>query len=336
MGLLIGGLMGVVLGIAFAFILETLDTSIATIEDVENTMKLAVLGTVPSIGHEFQAKQGIIARLKGNLFHIPKTDAQERFIHLVGHYKPKSLAAEAFRNIRTNLKLDQTKKTILVTSSNPREGKSTIVTNLGIAMAQMSARVLLVSADLRRPSLAKIFGVKRDPGLTELLSGAVDIDTALRSITDVMLGDMQIDEIINRPPGLENVWVLTSGRLPSNPAEILEMKKIPELLDELKRRFDVIIFDSPPVLPVTDASLLAPKMDSVIIVYEIGRTSREALARTKIQLESVGAKIAGAILNNTRSQTESASSYYHYQSKYAYYGKDDAKDTKDEGPDSAG
>ena len=334
-GIAIGALMGGVLGVVFAFVLETLDTSIATIEDVENTMKMTVLGTVPSISQESETRQGIFSRLKEKLFPVPKTDAQERFIHLIGHYRPKSLAAEAFRNIRTNLKLDHSKKVILVTSSNPKEGKSTIVTNLGIAMAQMSARVLLVSADLRRPSLARVFGVKRDPGLTELLSGAVSIDQALRSITDVMLGDMQIDEIINRPPGLENVWVLTSGRLPSNPAEILEMKQMPELLNELKRRFDIVIFDSPPVLPVTDASLLAPKMDCVIVVYEIGRTSREALQRTKIQLESVGAKIAGIILNNTRSQTDSMTGYYRYQSKYAYYGRDDAQDKKEQEPGSA-
>jgi capsular exopolysaccharide synthesis family protein len=331
-GIIVGAMMGLVLGVAFAFIFETLDTSIGTIEDVENTIKLPVLGLVPSVDYEFKSKQGILLKLKERIFPTPKTDAEERFIHLVCHYKPKALVTEAFRNIRTNLKLDGSKKTILVTSSNPREGKSTIVTNLGVVTAQARARVVLVSADLRRPSLTRTFGIKKEPGLTEFLTGAVDLDQALKSITDIMLGEMQFDEIMSQSPGLENVWILPAGRLPSNPAEILGLKKTAELIEELKRRFDVVIFDSPPVLPVTDASLLAPKMDAVIIVYEVGRTSREALLRSKIQLESVGAKIVGVILNNTKPQAEAASGYpYYYHYKYGYYGKDESKEDPEKG-----
>jgi len=324
MGIIISALMGIILGIAFAFIFETLDTSIGTIEDVENTLKLPVLGMVPAIEQEMDTKKGIISTLKSKFFPAPKNDAQERFIHLISHYKPKSISAESFRNIRTNLKLDASKKTIIVTSSNPKEGKTTVVTNLGVVMAQMGMKVLLVSADLRRPALAKIFGVKKEPGFNELLTGAANLDEALKSITDIMLGEIQIDEIISRPPGLENIWLLPSGRIPANPAEILELKGIPGLIEELKRRFDIIIFDSPPVLPVTDASLLAPRMDCAVIVYEIGRTSREALLRTKVQLETVGAKISGIILNNTRTQTETIAGYpYYYKYKYKYYGKDE-------------
>jgi capsular exopolysaccharide synthesis family protein len=136
----------------------------------------------------------------------------------------------------------------------------------------------------------------------------------------MMLGDMELKEII-KSPGIENIWVLTSGRVPLNPAEILESPEIENLIKELRNRFDVIFFDSPPVLPVTDASLLASKVDSVVLCYEVGRTSRDALLRAKIQLESVGAKISGVILNHIAPQAENIYPYY-YQYKYRYYEKE--------------
>jgi len=172
--------------------------------------------------------------------------------------------------------------------------------------------------------LAKTFGIEREPGFNELLSGAVNLDQALRNVADIMLGEMKLDEIISRPPGLDNVWILPSGSLPFNPAEILESKELTPLIEEFKRRFDVILFDSPPVLPVTDASLLAPKLDCAVIVYEIGRTSRDALMRAKTQLESMGGKISGVILNHTQPQTEAIVPYpYYYKYKYRYYGKEE-------------
>ncbi|MCM8780521.1 MAG: polysaccharide biosynthesis tyrosine autokinase [Candidatus Omnitrophica bacterium] len=323
MGVFIGLMLGLILGVASAFVAETLDTSIATIEDVENIVKLPVLGIIPSVS--YKPKQTFFARFKNMvLSKDKKTESEERFIHLVAHYNPTSLAAEAFRNVRTNLKLDASKKAILVTSANPREGKTTVLTNLGIVTAQAGAKVLLVSTDLRRPALAKIFGIKKDVGINELLVGSATLEQVLKNITDIMLGEIPLEDIVGRPPGIENVWLLPSGRLPYNPAEILELKKMSELIEELKMRFDVILFDSPPVLPVTDASLLAPKVDCVVIVYEIGKTSREALQRTKIQLESVGARISGVVLNNTRPQTEAISTYpYYYHYKYRYYGKEE-------------
>ncbi len=326
LSVILGALMGLVVGVGAAFILETLDTTIATIDDVESTIKLQVLGMVPSVERELTHSTQFWKRMKERILPPPKSDEEERLIHLVGHYKQKSLAAEAFRSIRTNLKVDASRKTILVTSSNPKEGKSTVVTNLGVMMAQAGSKVVLVSADLRRPTLEKVFGIKREPGLSELLTGASTLEQSLRSITDMMLGDMKLDELISRPGGLENIWILPSGKLPSNPAEILARPQALELMNELRRRFDVVIFDSPPVLPVTDASLLASKMDCVVIVYEIGRTSREALTRTKGQLESVGARVAGIILNNTRPQTEAIAGYpyYYYRYKHGYYGKEES------------
>lgn len=325
-GAFIGGMMGLILGIAFAFVKETLDTSIGTMEDVEAVVKLPVLGVVPSIGEKkVDRKQGIIFRLTGRILPASrKSDEEEKFTRLIAHYKPNSPATEAFRNIRTNLKLDPSKKTILITSSGPREGKTTIMTNLGIVIAQTGAKTLLVSSDLRRPAIAKTFGINREPGFNELLIGTATLDQALRSVADIMLGEMKIDEIIDRPPGIDNIWILPSGALPFNPAEVLESKELDSIIDEFKRRFDVILFDSSPVLPVTDASLLAPKLDCVVIVYEIGRTSRDALLRAKVQIESMGGKISGVILNHTQPQTEAIVPYpYYYRYKYKYYSEEE-------------
>jgi capsular exopolysaccharide synthesis family protein len=147
----------------------------------------------------------------------------------------------------------------------------------------------------------------------------VDLEQALRNVSDILLGDMEL-EAIRKTPGMEYIWILPSGHPPANPAEILESAKITSLITELKRRFDVILFDSPPILPITDASLLAPRTDSVVLVYEIGKTARSALLRAKVQLETMNAKIAGVILNHIRPQTEGLPAYPYYYYKYKYYG----------------
>lgn len=324
-GIFISAILGLVLGFAFALVLESLDTSIATIEDVEGIMKVPVLGVIPSVvlGEEERLKNTFMTQMKQKFMHHPRTEEEERYVRMILQYNPTSPVAEAYRNIHTNLKLDGSRKTVLITSSGPREGKSTVFTNLGLAIAQAGMKVLLISSDVRRPIIAKTFGIKREPGLTEVLLGMVSLDDALRNITDFMLGEMNFDEI-RVTPGLDNIWILTSGQLPFNPAKMLESKELDILTEEMKKRFDLIIFDSPPVLPVTDASLLASKMDCVLIIYEIGRTSRDALLRTKNQLDAVGAKIAGIILNQTRSETDSDVLYPYYY-KYRYY-REDAKE----------
>ena len=319
MGVFIGLMLGLVLGVSSAFVFEALDTSIGTIEDVERVVKLRVLGLVPPITKGIvQKHKSILTNIMDNFFPPPKgKEAEASPVFLVAHYEPTSTSAEAYRNINTNLKLDPTRKTILVTSSGPGEGKTNIVANLGIVMAQAGLKTLLVSADLRRPTLDKAFGIKREPGLNEYVTGAVGFKDILYNIVDVMVGDMDFDDI-RKTHGLDNIWVIPSGRLSYNPAEILKSKEMAILIEKLKNRFDAIIFDTPPVLPVTDASILAPKMDAVVLVYEIGRTSREALIRAKIQLESAGAKIAGVVLNHTQPQTEAITTYPYYRYHYRY------------------
>jgi capsular exopolysaccharide synthesis family protein len=324
-GIIVSAILGVVLGFAFALIIESLDTSIATIEDVESIMKVPVLGVIPSVlmAENLKSNRGIFGDFSRKILHKPHSEDEDRYVRLLLQYNPSSPVAEAYRNVHTNLKLDHTKKTILITSAGPREGKSTCLTNLGLAIAQTGVKTLLVSADIRRPVIAKAFGIPREPGLTEVLLGMVSFDNAVRNVTDYMLGHMNFDHI-QKTPGLDNLWLLTSGQLPFNPAKILESRELEDLLVELKQKFDLVIFDSPPVLPVTDASLMASKMDMVIMIYEIGRTSRDALLRAKTQLDAVGSNICGVILNQTRSETD-VDVLYPYYYKYRYYREEPEK-----------
>jgi len=188
---------------------------------------------------------------------------------------------------------------------------------------------MLISADLRRPVICRTFGVKNSPGLSELVMGNVSLEEATCTMTDMLLGGLSLEDI-RKSPGIENISIMPTGVLPSNPVELLESKRMADIIERLKNQYDAVIFDAPPVLPVTDASLLAPRMDFVVVVYEMGRTSREALLRTKMQLESSGGKIAGIILNNTRPHTEDIASYpYYYRyHKQGYYGKEEAGNKK--------
>jgi tyrosine-protein kinase Etk/Wzc len=324
-GTFIGAIMGIVLGMGLAFLSEAMDTSIGTIEEVEKFVKLPVLGVIPSV----ESRKSAFGRLRAKLFHKRKTDAEEAYIRLIVQRMPKSPIAESYRHLRTSLKLSSTVKTILITSAGPREGKGTVLTNLGLTTAQRGLKTLLVSSDLRRPTLAKTFGVKQEPGFNEVISGAVKLENALRTVTDMMLGEMHLDDIL-RMPGIENISILPSGHIPPNPAEVLESRELSHIMEELKSKFEVILLDSPPVLLVTDPMLIASKVDSVVICHETGRTARAALLRTKTQLESSGARIAGVVLNHIAPRSEIITQYPYYRSyrSYGYYGEDKQKKRK--------
>lgn len=318
-GMMLGGLTGLVLGIILAFVWESLDTSIGTIEDVEDLLKLPVLGVVPSIKLEHKGRENFLQKYFNKFFPLKHTRADDAYARLIVHYEPKSLVAEAYRAIRTNLKISPSLKTLLITSASPQEGKSTVLTNLGLAITQTGMKTLLVSTDLRRPSIARTFGLKEQPGINEVITKVVDLDDALCNASDIMMGEMKLEKIMETP-GIENICILPSGNIPMNPAEILESKGMDSLMDELKNRFDIILFDSPPVLPVTDAVLLAAKVDGVILVYEAGRTARSVLLRAKTQLEAAGAKILGVVLNHIKAESEVTLNYPYY--KYRYCGEE--------------
>ncbi len=211
---------------------------------------------------------------------------------------PRSPIAEAYRALRTNLEfsnLDKSLRALLVTSAGAEEGKSTTLANLAVTIAQSGKRVILVDADLRRPTQHQIFELKNNAGLTDMARD---------------------DALLAAPPlqdsGVPNLQILTSGQLPPNPAEILGSKRMSEILVALLERADLILFDAPPVLAVTDAVVLSAKMDGVLLVVSAGKTKRENAKKARAQLEKINARILGAVVNNVKA--EKGASYYYAES----------------------
>lgn len=207
---------------------------------------------------------------------------------------PKSISAEAYRSLRTSIKfssVDKPIKTIVVTSSIPGEGKSTISGNLAITLSQSGARVLLIDCDLRKPSIHKKFRVLNDLGLTDIL-----VDKC--SLKDVI---KKIDEYL---------FMITAGTIPPNPSEIVGSNSMEDLIKELSLSFDYIVMDTPPVIPVTDPLLLAAKSDATIIVVRARKTKEKIIRQTYDELIKVNSNIIGSILND--SETKTNNSYYEY------------------------
>ncbi len=210
---------------------------------------------------------------------------------------PRSPAAEAFRTLRSNLQfstLENPVRTLLVTSAGADEGKSTTLCNLAVAVAQAGTRTVIVDCDLRRPSIHEIFDLANDKGLTSALLDGAD-------------GSLPLQE--TAVPGLR---VLTAGPLPPNPADLLGTQRMQKVIDSLAASAELVLFDSPPVSIVTDAAILASKMDGVILVVSAGKTRRETAGRAKAILEKANARVLGVVLNNARVD---ARLYKYYGSK---------------------
>jgi capsular exopolysaccharide synthesis family protein len=210
---------------------------------------------------------------------------------LVVASQPSSPAAEAYRQLRTNIlfsSLDRPLRTLLVTSTTPEEGKSTTLANLAVTLAQAGSSVILADCDLRRPSLHTLFGASQAPGLTNVLLAG---------------GDFPLIET-----GIEGLQLLPAGPLPPNPAELVGSKRMTETMAQLRERADYVLFDSPPVIAVTDAAILATKVDAVLLVVRAGATKRDLAQRAKAQLEQVKAPLIGVVLNNAKYDT----SLHHY------------------------
>ncbi len=335
-GLLIGGLLGLLLGCVLAFVIETLDTSIGTIEDVERLLQIPVLAVIPHIGRLDRTRPASKIKKPFEWFKFKRhgggSTALEAREALHAHYQAHSVSTEAYRILRTNLKLSPERKVMLVTSAGPAEGKTTMISNLGIVLAQSGVRTLLISSDLRRPELDRVFGLEHEEGLSEILQGSLSFERALRGLSDFILGKFGFDETVKHPY-LANLSVITSGhRLPDNPAELIGSRAMQDLLAKARAQFDVILLDMPPILPVADSLVLAPQVDGVVLVYQVGRISRGALLRAKSQLESVGATFFGVVLNHVKPEVKSEPHYYYQQYKKRY-----AKEQNEaQSPSSAG
>jgi capsular exopolysaccharide synthesis family protein len=238
--------------------------------------------------------------------------ASNEAVELVTTARPQSQMAESYRALRTSLLLSSLgapPKVILITSALPEEGKTTTSLNTAAVLAQKGVRVLLIDADLRRPSIHKTLGMGPHSGLSNVLTGSADLQ-----------------QTIVRSPVLPNLFILPAGSPPPNPAELLASVQMKDVLTQLREQYDHVVIDTPPTLSVTDAVVLATRVDSVILVIRSGRTTKTALRRARDVLAQVNARVTGVVLNAVDLSSPDYYYYYEYQRKYGrrYYTNDEA------------
>ena len=258
---LLGLLVGLILGLAAAFLRDSLDDAVSAKEMAEQLTNAPVLAAVPMVTSWRKRDRPLVVALA----------------------RPKSPAAEAFRSLRTSLQFARAEhelRTILVTSPAAAEGKTSTLANLGAVFAQAGQNVLMVSCDLRKPRLGQFFGVDERVGLT----------TAI-------LGEDSVENLIQRCPGTEGLWLLPSGPTPPNPAELLNSARSQQIFARLRDTFDLVLIDSPPILPVTDAAVLSKDADATLLVVAAFRTRSGDLLRASEKLAQVHARVVGVVLN---------------------------------------
>lgn len=288
---------GLGFGIAISFAVELLDNSIRTVEDLEK-LRVRVMGAIPVINQE-----EITRRMKRQGVKPASEDHLSTMSRLITNFPPKSPMSEAYRSVRTNIlfsNVDQPHKTLVVTSSATKEGKSTTVANLAITMSQMGSRILIIDADLRRPTIHSLFHISRQVGLTGAL-----------------LGTYTLDEVI-KPSGIENLDIITAGDIPPNPSELLSSQALRNALTTLSERYDLVLIDSPPTIAVTDAAVLSTRTNGVLLVVSSGCVTRKELMHAIQLLENVKANLLGILLNNLDVK-RIYGSYYYYHHYYQYY-----------------
>ncbi len=277
---ILGVLVGLLLGLAGAFFLEYLDQTIKSSADIERVLGVPLLGAIP---HDPKLTKGAGGR-RGAIVTINNLD-------------PDEPAVESYRALRTNVTFVGAEKPlqfIAVTSAGPREGKSTTAINLALTLAKSGRRTILVDGDLRRSTIHRAFGVVQEPGLTDVLIGGVGASAGIR--TEVA----------------RSLDVLPSGSTPPNPSELLGSSAMDALVAELRRDYEYIVMDTPPVLPVTDAAVVATNADATILVVKSGDTDETAAQRAIDQLRRVNARIAGAVLNAVSAKRDPQYTYYGY------------------------
>src|SRR5688572_18694057 len=320
--LIVGALLGLMLGLVVAFVQETLDTSIGTIEDVEHYLEVPVLGVVPHIDARETTE-----RLVGRRPELAQIDAESLRNHalLISHFDPKSPVAEAYRTLRTNIqfaRLEQQGKVLIVTSPTLQEGKTTTIVNLALTMAQNGQKTLLLGCNLRRPSIYRFFGIEREPGVSDVLVGRVHWRDCVKGVADILMGRFEMEDIM-ASPGLDNLHIIEAGPVPANPSELLSTRAMADLLAAVRSEYDIVLVDTPPVLPVTDAAIVSTLVDGVVLVYQAGKVGRLVLRRAKVHLESVGAKVWGIVLNDVHTEI-AGYQYTHYYTHY--YGEETPTD----------
>jgi Mrp family chromosome partitioning ATPase len=294
---------------------EALDTTIGAIDDVESLLQTSVLGVIPYLDLKAELEEE----------HLEAADlddeSKEKYAFLISLFFPKSRVVEAIRALRTNLLVSAVERdlhTILVTSATQREGKTTVAINLAIALAQLGKRTLLVEADLRKPFLHHAFGLPKEPGLTEVVIGSARLEEAVLGFSDLLMGKAGVEGLIDRP-GIDNLFILPSGHQPANPAELLSAPGVASFLNEARQRYDYVVLDAAPILPVADSSVLGSQIDGALLVVRVGQIPRAALRRAKTLLEGARAQILGVCLTGVRAEVSpdyAEMGYYHYRYRY--------------------
>jgi len=291
--LALGAIMGIAIGMAAAFVMEILDNRIYRAEEIPAIANLSVLASIPY--HHPQLESDV----KGQ----GTTDIVPQLVGLISWQRPRSEWAEAYRALRTSILLSGTvapPRSLLVTSGLPQEGKSTTSINLATVMAQRGGRVLLIDADLRRPSIHSVLGLNSEKGLSTVVAGTTSLEDTLQTT------------------GVENLFVLPAGPLPPSPADSLGSASMKQLIQRCTTEFDFVIIDAPPVLSVTDAVILSVEVDGVVLVVRAGSSTKHCIRRTRDLVAGVGARILGVVVNAMN--LNAADSYYYYgESKYSQY-----------------
>ena len=291
-------LIGLVGGTAIAFALEALDTTIRTPDQAENISGLPILGVIPLVSAFDKAA---IGGAKAHLLKtFPRRNTQPR--PLISHFEPQSEIAEAYRALRTSILLSSPScppRSILVTSSVPQDGKTMTCINIAIVLAQQGKRVLVVDADMRRPNIHKAFGLSGQVGLSNVLTGGAKVSDAIQTTVH------------------PNLFAIAAGPIPPHPSELLSSTLMQDLLKRWREEYDYVVFDSPPVISVTDAVLLSVQTDATILIIRSGQTTSAHVRRTRNLLLSVKANLLGIVVN--AADLASPDYYYYYGSKYRYY-----------------
>ena len=294
-------LLGLMLGVGLAFAAHFLDNTIKNPEDLDKLTGLPSLGLVPHFSPNETGGKGVYASPYGDSASQNAEASKVSEIELINHLFPKISIAEDYRNIRTSIlfsRVDSDQRVIAFTSTQPQEGKSATISNIAISFAQMGERVLAIDADLRKPRLHKIFQVRNTIGLSDVLTGRADLE-----------------EAVQKTP-VAHFYLLPSGPHPPNPAELLNSRKMKELLAVVRDRYEIILIDLPPVLAVVDPVIVAAMADMTILVLKTCKTTRKPLLRAIDQLRKAKARIAGVIFNDADTRKSTCMTPYF---QYEYY-----------------
>ncbi|MEK7833594.1 MAG: CpsD/CapB family tyrosine-protein kinase, partial [Acidobacteriota bacterium] len=302
--ILLGLFLSLGLGLGLAWMLENLNTKVRTVDDLARATQLPMLAVIPKLD---EASPGAISALTRQL-----KDGADSSSSATENPFTNFSAAEAYRMLRTSVLLstaDHPPRTILVTSGEPGDGKTTTIINTAVTLTQLKAKVLLIDCDMRKPRVHRLAGIENSEGLSSYLSNGGEVSDFIK------------------PTGIPNLFILPSGRIPPNPSELISSLTMKTMLQRLTEEYDYVLIDSPPVATVTDPIILSTLVEGVILVAKSGKTKSEVLRRITHDLLSRRAKVLGVVLNNLDVRRNGYGyEYYYYDYKHHYSDKEDKRE----------